>query len=229
MTPYYADEWVTLYRGDCREVSEWLSADVLITDPPYGRGWHAGSGLKNSDGKGRGSVAHAGIANDDTTEVRDHALELWGNRPGIVFGDLLIPQPARAAQALIYAKPADAGVRGARAGRRRDAEAIYLTGPWPASVGGRSSILRTGGLIAGPRGVATRSGHPHAKPLDVMCELVVMTAGTIADPFAGSGATLVAAKQLGRRAIGVEVEERYCETIARRLCQDALAIDGGVA
>jgi site-specific DNA-methyltransferase (adenine-specific) len=222
MMPYYADESVALYHGDCREVAEWLAADVLVTDPPYGRSWQSGQGLKNSHGHGRGSIAHGGIANDRDTTVRDAALSLWGARIGVVFGDLLIQQPTGAVQALIYAKPLDAGVKGARAGRRRDAEAIYLTGPWPVGVGGASSIIRTGGLVAGPRGAATKYGHPHAKPLDVMSELITLAEGVIADPFAGGGSTLVAAKQLGRQAIGVELDERYCELIAGRLSQDVL-------
>lgn len=123
---------------------------------------------------------------------------------------------------LVYEKPADAGIRFARAGRRRNLEGIFLLGHWPIGVGGKSSILKTGGRVAGPRGMALRAGHPHAKPIDVMEELIGSSGGTIADPFAGSGSTLIAARNLGRHAIGVELEESYCEMIATRLAQGCL-------
>lgn len=227
--PYYTDERVTLWHGDCREHTAWLAAHVLVTDPPYGREWSQGGGMTNGSGRGR-NAPHAGIAGDGDTATRDSALTKWGTaKPGVVFGDLLIPPPAGAVQALIYAKSLDAGVRGARGRFRRDVEAIYLVGAWPAGVGGRSSILRTNGLIAGPRGVATRAGHPHAKPLDVMETLIdACPPGVIADPFAGSGSTLIAARNLGRAAVGVEIDEAHCELIAKRLSQGSFDF-GGIA
>lgn len=222
MTPYYQDECVTLYHGDCREVDAWLGADVLVTDPPYGRAWKQGGGLASADGKyAASSIAHGGIANDDTTATRDAMLAMWDGL-AIVFGDPLIAQPPGAVQALAYIKPADAGVRGARAGFRRDVEMIYLVGPWPSAVGGRTSALTTNRMVAGSGGIAALSGHPHAKPIDLLEALIEPTSGTIADPFAGSGSTLVAAKRLGRKAIGVELDERYCEIAARRLSQGVL-------
>ena len=75
--PYYQDDAVTLYHGDCREIGAWLPADVLVTDPPYGIAYSTGRG-----GKAHGSGE---IQGDDSTEVRDHALAAWGDRPAIVF------------------------------------------------------------------------------------------------------------------------------------------------
>ena len=223
MTLYYEDEHVTLYHGDSREIDVWTHADVLVTDPPYGRDWQSGSGMTNAQGRGNGSKAHGGIANDKDTTARDKILEAWGgDRVAAMFGDPLIAQPAGSVQALVYVKPLDAGIKGARAGFRRDVEMVYLIGPWDVGVGGESSALTTGGLVAGPRGIATRYGHPHAKPVDVLERLIEKApGGVIADPVAGSGSTLIAARNLGRKAIGVEVEEKYCELIVSRLAQQA--------
>ena len=223
--PYYEDDLVKLYHGDCREVTAWLDADVLVTDPPYGRDYRGNSaGWTNASGGGghRSTGQAQSIANDKDTTTRDAALSMWGDRPAVVFGDPLITAPAGACQALVYAKPIDSGIKGARAGYRRDVEMVYLTGPWPVAIGGRSSVLRTGAMVAGPRGLSVRYEHPHAKPVDLLAGLIMHTPGIVADPFAGSGSTLVAAKALGRRAIGVELDERYCEIAARRLSQDTL-------
>jgi hypothetical protein len=218
--PYWSGDGITLYLGDCREVTEWLAADVLVTDPPYGRGWRQGL-IRNA----RYSAAHAGIAGDSDTSVRDAALALWGPRVAVAFGDLMLAPPAGNKQTLVYRKPPDSGARGATGGFRRDAEAIYLLGPWPSGLGGLSSILETGARSQGnPYGVPARYGHPHAKPVDVMEELITACPpGVVADPFAGCGSTLVAARNQGRPAIGIEIEEPYCERAALRLDQGILA------
>ena len=218
-TPYYSDDLVVLFHGDCREVTAWLAADVLVTDPPYGRAWRQGV-----TGTTANAASTAGIANDRDTTIRDAALALWDGRPSVLFGDLMLAPPEGTKLVCCYRKPADAGIRGAMGGVRRDLEAVYLVGRWPSGIGGRSGLFASRMTrVSGMHGLVARTGgHPHAKPNDVMCELVALAPGTIADPFAGSGSTLVAAKQLGRRAIGVELEERYCEIAARRLSQDVL-------
>jgi site-specific DNA-methyltransferase (adenine-specific) len=216
--PYWSDDRVTLYLGDCREVTDWLAADALVTDPPYGIGWAPWC-------LSTGEVAkHRSIDGDADLAARDEIIAAWGNRSAIAFGDLKQRMPEGTRQILIYEKPPLSGVRGTTAGFRRDAEAVYLIGPWTTGVGGRSSILRTGArTVSNPSGLAARHGHPHAKPVDVMETLIAACPpGVIADPFAGSGSTLIAARNQNRKAVGVEIDERYCEMAARRLAQTDL-------
>ena len=159
-------------------------------------------------GKKTKTAKHSGIQNDHNTEARDKALEAWGDKPGMVFGSWRAEFPRRA-QTLIWQKPADAGVVGSVTGFRNDTELIFLTGEWPRRNNVSSSVFRTGG---GMRGYL--NGHPHAKPVTLLEALILhCPPGVIADPFAGSGTTLRAAANLGRKAIGVEMEERYCEII----------------
>lgn len=226
LTPYYSDDFATIYHGDCREVTEWLGADVLVTDPPYGCEWRHGD---TTSVMGWRSNRHEGIANDENTDARDAALAMWGARPGVVFGDLLIPPPAGAVHVLIYDKGKTAGFTGAIGGYRRNVEGIYLTGSGHGSgLGGRSAILST--RVSAGGNLARTTGHPHTKPQDVLMALITNApGGVIADPFMGSGSTLRAAKDLGRRCIGVEVEERYCEIAAKRLGQEVLDFGGSAA
>ncbi len=129
---------------------------------------------------------------------------------------------------LVFGKPPHAGLIGSRAPWFRNWEPIFVLGKWPDQTPTRSAVIQTGRKAAsGYSGYATIAGHPHAKPSDVMEELIeACPPGVIADPFAGSGTTLRAAKDLGRRAIGVELDEAYCETAARRLSQCVLDLEG---
>lgn len=209
--PYYQDDYVTLYHGDCLEHPEWWTeADVLVTDPPYGLAW---KGTAYNTRNVRDS-----IANDETTEARDAVLQEWSGKPSIVFGSPLLPAPPGTRQVLVWRKPPDSGFLGTTTGYRRDWEAIYLAGDWEKKAAERSSVFIQGGSMN-----AYLSGHPHAKPVGLMEQLIASAPpGTIADPFAGSGSTLVAAKRLGRKAVGVELEESYCEIAAKRLSQGVL-------
>ena len=214
MKPYYQDDYVTLYHGDCLEHPElWAGADVLVTDPPYGISWTLGDNPKKS------SKAHNGILNDQNTEARDTAIRLFLPKPALIFGTWRqqVPDPK---QTLVWRKPADAGVVGSTTGYRTDTELIFLVGAWPQRNCAWSSLLTTD---AGKHSYL--EGHPHSKPVPLMETLIDRCPpGVVADPFAGSGSTLVAAKRLGRRAIGVELEEKYAEIAARRLAQEVLPI-----
>lgn len=211
---YYQDDYVTLYLGDCLEQTAWLEADVLVTDPPYGIKWE---GI--TTGLNKGYEKHKeGIAGDDTIEVRDEVLSRWGTKPAIVFGSWRVDRPANTEHRLIWHK---AGMPPGplNAPFMSQDEEIYILGSgFRSSAPPMRSVIRTDEHR--PSAVA-EAGHPTPKPIKLM-ELLIdrCPEGLLADPFAGSGATLVAAKNLGRRAIGVELEEKYCELIAKRLSQD---------
>jgi DNA modification methylase len=213
--PYYQDENVTIFHGDCREIMPQLSFDVVVTDPPYGIGWSRGANA------GRSSAAHAGILNDHDTTARDEAHAISGHdRPAIMFGSFYAPAPVNVKQILVWHKPNDAGVVGSTTGFRRDAEPIYLCGDIAKRTVQWSSVLKSTRLCI--REIAEQSGHPHAKPEDIVRQLIELNAGVILDPFMGSGTTLRAAKDLGRHAIGIELDEQYCEIAATRMGQGVL-------
>lgn len=213
MSLYYEDEWVSLYNADCLEITQWLNADVLVTDPPYGQGFMGGA------------WGGAKVLNDEDASVRDHVLKLWGTRPALVFGNWRVTRPANVKHRLIWWK------QGRNAGILTNRESV----PW-YPVDEEIYVLGKG-FIGPPESniyfttenrstAAQESGHPTPKPLGLMERLIAKTPpGIIADPFAGSGSTLLAAKNLGRKAIGVEFEEKYCEIIVARLSQQSLDFD----
>lgn len=222
MSIYYQDDLVTLYHGDCLELTDWVNADVLVTDPPYGIAWKQTKGKYGSDMKNRPKqtfIANA-VANDETTEIRDAVLELWGNRPAMVFGSWRKPRPPLTEHRLIWHK-AGMPPGPTNAPFMSQDEEIYV---WGQGFRKSSPPLRSVIKTTEHRPTAVRNtGHPTPKPLELMDLLIDRTPeGIIADPFAGSGATLIAARNRGRQVIGVELQEQYCELIAKRLQQNTL-------
>lgn len=219
--PYYDDGLVRLYHGDCRALLPAIVGDApalrfgaVVTDPPYGIKWRRGVN------RARNSKAHAGILNDEDTSVRDEMLALVAPLPAVVFGSFYAPKPYDTRQVLAWRKPPDAGVVGSTTGYRRDVEPVFLVGEWPIRTVEWSSLLISGGSMAS---VVSATGHPHTKPVPLLRDLIARCpAGAILDPFAGSGSTLRAAKDLGRPAVGIEVDEDYCRIAAERLAQEVM-------
>lgn len=208
MTPYYDDhKGIQIYCGDCRDILPQLesdSVDLCITDPPYGfrkAGWDDEFPL---------------FWTDDCARVTRHAMAIM---PGI--NNLLsIPHQLPPFEyrwmlsihltngmtrglmgfgnwipVLVYARPGETLYQ-----PQQDATAVPIQGTMP--------------------------DHPSPKPLRAMTWLVsrFKDGGSILDPFMGSGTTLEAAKRLGRKAIGIELEERYCEIAAQRLSQEVMEL-----
>lgn len=102
MQPYYADDSVTIYHGDCRELlAGCMDAAVMVTDPPYGYSYASNRGKP-----WRG----VGIENDANTDHRDYVLRIWGDRPAIVFGSWKRPRPGAVREILIWDKGDSAGM-----------------------------------------------------------------------------------------------------------------------
>ena len=211
MNPYYQDDLVTLYHGDCLEHDDlWAGADVLVTDPPYGIDYNSGS---------RRETLAASILGDKDTTARDTVIETWGDRPALIFGTWRIDRPDRVRSRLIWDTKGALGMGDLSIPWKPSDQEIYVLGT--GFIGRRTTnVLRFAPVQST---AANGRVHPHEKPVRLMEELVgKCPPGVVADPFAGSGATLRAAKNLGRRAIGFELEEKYCETIANRLAQEVL-------
>lgn len=213
MTLYYEDDLVQLHVADSiSEYHGWLDADVLVTDPPYGMQYQ-------SNWPKEGALP---IIGDATTAVRDMALELWGTvKPALVFGTWRAPRPPahRIRELLIWYKGNYPGMGDLSLPWGSNHEEVYVMGGTrPEDWTGK----RSASVIVSSRGQGTapkRHDHPTPKPVYLMQQLIskINPNYTIADPFAGAGATLVAAKMLGRSAVGVELDEHFAEEAAKRL------------
>lgn len=205
LRPYYEDSAVTLYHGDCREIVPYVEFDATVSDPPYGVLSEAGSAATRRSGGNRDS--------------------------GVIAWDVA---PKRELLALITAKPAMLW-----GGCHLDLPVTYGYLVWDKQIDGLNfgevefcwTNMRFAPRVFRYRAVGVDGGkvHPTQKPEALMrwcLSFLPAGVGTIIDPFMGSGTTLVAAKRLGRHAIGIEREEKYCEVAAKRLSQGALELFG---
>jgi hypothetical protein len=219
MTPYYQDDSVTIYHGDAREFVE-VGGNVLLTDPPYGI-----SGGRGGQAREHGKGKYLATAWDDTPEyIGAVVVPIIVSLLGSVARGAVTPGVANLA---LYPKPADMGAF--------FTPAAQGVGPWgfqtihPILYYGRDYRAGRGALPTGRAltEAAEPNGHPCPKPVSAWTWLfskVSEPGDVVVDPFMGSGTTLVAAKALSRKAIGIEIEERYCEIAARRCSQEVLGL-----
>lgn len=229
MPPYYSHGGVTIYHGDCREIAPALAGvDALISDPPYGMDWNTdstrfsvrGAGGRRLNGEGRSD--HLTIHGD--AEPFDPAP--WLVYPRVVlWGANHYAQRLPVGTTLVWIKKADhlfdTFLSDAEIAWMKGGHGVYCHRkqfPPPAR------MAELPGAEAGRRMTA----HPTQKPVSLMAWCLRMAkvpeGGLVLDPYMGSGTTLYAAKQSGFRAVGIELEERYCEMAARRCDQDVLAL-----
>ena len=217
MKPYYEDSSCVIYHGDCREVLPLLereSVDLVLTDPPYG--------MKNNcdytrftmgpNGHGKASSRfYPPIHGDD--EPFDPIP--WLSFPRVIlFGSNHFAARLPVGTILVWIKRLDGGFGSFLS----DAELAWMKG------GHGVYCFRDTSLMAETHARA----HPTQKPERLMRWCITRSGsktGDILDPFMGSGTTLLAAKNLNRRAIGIEIEERYCEIAAKRLAQEVLPLE----
>lgn len=234
MTPYYQDDLVTIYNGDARDVLADLgdTGDVWLMDPPYSSG-----GFQEA-GRSSGSIGKMGAETKDdrigydtlstrgyTLLVRDvlrysrSALEIgvftdW--RMWTTTADSLEYAGYMMRAMVVWAK----GNNGIGRPWRNQHELIAYGMRQPSR---KDRIAKHGNVIECPR--SGNRHHATEKPLELVRKVLDnMEGDLVVDPFMGSGTTLLAAKSLGRRAIGIEVDERYCEVAASRLSQDVLGL-----
>ena len=201
---FYQDDWATIYCGDCREILPLLEpVDLVLTDPPYGIGY-------DRNKKHKGNVINPTVIGDDnpfdpSPLFRFHNLILWG-------ANCYASRLPDCKTWLAWHKTMTSN---------DDGQTADMELAWSNCVE-RSRLFQY--LWAGcyRQGENGEYYHPTQKPTALMrwCILLCDDAQIILDPFMGSGTTLLAAKNLNRKSIGIEIEPKYCEISVKRLRQE---------
>lgn len=230
MTPYYQDSAVTIYHGDCREIFANLRpVDLVLTDPPYSDKTHDNAKSNKGGGTGFKAIDFKAIdfkAIEDLLTACARLCDGWFIATmewrHIAELDRTCPPPWELVRFGVWVKTNPMPqISADRPGNGWEGIAyLYPRGKKKEWNGGGNHGNWIGPLV-------TNGDHPTGKPLPMyhtMIERFSDSGDTVLDPFMGSGTSLVAAKDLGRRAIGIELDEKYCEIAARRMSQEVLAL-----
>jgi site-specific DNA-methyltransferase (adenine-specific) len=256
MTPYYEQDGITIYHGDCLNVLPLLDVfDLVVTSPPYNLGgepWpHLGNWKQGDSAGGRskwrnGSDAASGIQYGEHEDSMPHDAyvawqhlvlqQLWAHLTGAgaIFYNhkpRIIGAKAWLPLELNPGLPLRQIVTWQRAGGMNFNATCYLpTYEWVMVFAKPAWRLKSKAASgAGDVWAITqeaRTPHPAPFPEALPATAIETTdAKAVLDPFCGWGTTLVAAKRRGVKAVGIEIEERYCEMAATRLAQGALPME----
>jgi site-specific DNA-methyltransferase (adenine-specific) len=242
MTPYYQDEAVCIYHGDALDILEQLpdeSIGCVFTDPPYSSGARNSASLRarKSMRREEGAYGQDNWIGGDNLSAHGFAMlvRLFGvetlrvvGKDGHLFSfidwrQLPVLQGALesagwSARALLVWDKVHFGMGN---GFRQQAEFILH-----ASKGVGDNFLRHDlGTVHRALRQSDDVGHPTVKPVGLVQSCLSAVPGLVLDPFMGSGTTLLAAKLLGRKAIGIERERKYCDLAIERLAQGALGLE----
>ena len=208
---YYEDDHVVIYHGDCKELLPDLVFDVVVTDPPYGINYKQTI---------KGARDYEKILGDETSDLARWLIAEVHPTPMLVFGINHFADCLPVAGRWIcwdkrVVETADKMIGS-------PFELAWINNKQDKS--GYMIRLQHGGIVNADNHNEKRQ-HPTQKPVKLMRRCIqYMPEGIVLDPFMGSGSTLRAAKDLGRKAIGIEIEEKYCEVAVKKLAQEVLLI-----
>ncbi len=189
----------TLYLGDCLEILPTLGqVDAMVTDPPYGIAGKWKGGFNEKHGWGKAKIESALRNKWDESPLDRRALDILLAAAGqqIIWGGNYFDLPPSRCW-LIWNKPE-------RGFTLAEAEMAWTN---------RDNVVR---VFDAPRSEPNRL-HPTQKPVALMSWCITKTTGAVLDPFMGSGTTGVACAKLGRKFIGIEIEEKYFDIACRRI------------
>ena len=214
LTPYYEHAGITIYHGDCLEILPQLGpVDAVVTDPPYGMGWDTADLFRKGNNRARRRPGR----NYNKPVHGDH--QPFDPSPWLDFGQVVLWGANH------YAARLPVGATLVWIKRLDHAFGSFLSDAEIAWKKGGCGVYCFRDLSM--NAITNQRAHPTQKPLRLMRWCLEKTEGLALDPYMGSGTTLRAAKDLGRRAIGIEIEERYCEIAAKRLAQEVLPLAVG--